>query len=434
MAENDVNLDDLMAQNVGATGRRIAWAIMALLAGIVVWTWYAHLDEVASAEGEVIPRSQVKVIQHLEGGIVQRIYVEAGDRVREGDPLILLDLASSGLNREELQARVDGLVIQRARLQGEVSGDKINFPEEARSRHPELARAEQATLEARRGELESTIKVQERQLQQRQLEIKELESKQTSLENDVGLAQEKLAIFEDLLQDALVSRVEYVEQQQIVEQLHGEIETISHSIPRAQAAAAEARERARELRLGFRREAQNEFGQVELSIARSRELLAEASEQKQRAEIKSPITGVIKNVAVNTIGGIVQPGQPIMEVVPTDENLVIEAKLNPVDRGYVQEGQYAMVKISSYDFVRYGGLDGKVTYVAADADTNEQTQEPYYRVVVETEKAYLGSREGDLPITPGMQAIVDIQTGSKSVLEYLVRPVLKIRYEAFRER
>ena len=434
MSENAANLDELMAQNVGGTGRRLAWAIMILLGGIVVWTWYAHLDEVASAEGEVVPQSQVKVIQHLEGGIVQQIFVEAGDTVKEGDSLILLNLASSGLNRQELQARLDGLAIQQARLGAEANGTDPDFPEEASSRQPELVVAERATLNARRGELKSTIAVQARQVQQKQLEIKELQSKQTSLENDIELAREKLAIFEDLLQDALISRVEYVEQQRTVEQLQGEIEGISHSIPRARAALEESEERSNELMLGFRREAQNELGQVGLNIARARELLSEASEQQQRAEIKSPIAGIIKNVAVNTIGGIVQPGQPIMEVVPTDENLIIEAKLNPVDRGYVQEGQNAMVKISSYDFVRYGGLQGKVTYVAPDADTNEQTQEPYYRVVIKTTKAYLGTSEGELPITPGMQAVVDIRTGSKSVLEYIVRPVLKIRYEAFRER
>ena len=434
MSESAANLDELMAQNVGGTGRRLAWAIMILLGGILVWTWYAHLDEVASAEGEVVPQSQVKVIQHLEGGIVQRIFVGAGDTVKEGDSLILLNLASSGLNRQELQARLDGLTIQQARLGAEASGADPVFPEEASSRQPELVLAEKAILDARRGELKNTIAVQDRQVRQKELEIKELQSKKTSLENDIELAREKLAIFEDLLQDALISRVEFVEQQRTVEQLQGEIDGIGHSIPRARAALEESQERGNELLLGFRREAQNELGQVGLNIARARELLSEASEQQQRAEIKSPIAGIVKNVAVNTIGGIVQPGQPIMEVVPTDENLIIEAKLNPVDRGYVQEGQNAMVKISSYDFVRYGGLKGKVTFVAPDADTNEQTQEPYYRVVIETTKAYLGSKEGDLPITPGMLAVVDIRTGSKSVLEYLVRPVLKIRYEAFRER
>lgn len=433
MSESAANLDELMAQNVGGTGRRLAWAVMILLGGIVMWTWYTELDEVASAEGEVVPQSQVKVIQHLEGGIVQQIFVEAGDTVQEGDPLILLNLASSGLNRQELEARLDGLTIQQARLAAEAKGTDPNFPEEAGSRQPELVIAEQATLDARRGELKSTIAVQSRQVQQKQLEIKELQSKQTSLENDIALAREKLAIFEDLQQDALISRVEFVEQQRTVEQLQGEIEGISHSIPRARAALEESKERSNELLLGFRREAQNELGQIGLNIARARELLSEASEQQQRAEIKSPISGIVKNVAVST-SGIVQPGQPIMEVVPTDENLIIEAKLNPVDRGYVQEGQNAMVKISSYDFVRYGGLRGKVTFVAPDADTNEQTQEPYYRVVVKTTKAYLGSQEGDLPITPGMLAVVDIRTGSKSVIEYLVRPVLKIRYEAFRER
>jgi adhesin transport system membrane fusion protein len=434
MVDDTANLDTLMAENTGSAGRRIAWAIMILLSGAVGWTYFAHLDEVASAQGEVIPQSQIKVIQHLEGGIVQEIYVKAGDSVKEGDSLILLNLASSGLNREELQARLDGLLIQRARLAAEARATEPEFPAEAAGRQPELVNAERATLEARRGELQSTISVQNRQIQQRQLEIQEAESRQKSLQNDIKLAREKLTIYENLVKDALISRVEYVEQQRTVEQLQGEVEAITHSIPRAQAAMEEARERARELQLGFRREAQNELGQVELNIARTRELLAEASEQRQRALIKSPIDGIIKNVGVNTIGGVVQPGQPIMEVVPTDEKLVVEAKLNPVDRGYVREGQPAMVKVSSYDFVRYGGLRGQVTFVAADSDTDEKTNEPFYRVVVQTDRAYLGTKEGDLPITPGMQATVDIQTGSKSVLEYLIKPVLKIRYEAFRER
>ena len=163
------------------------------------------------------------------------------------------------------------------------------------------------------------------------------------------------------------------------------------------------------------------------------ELLIEATEQSGRALIRSPIEGIVKNLAFNTIGGVVRPGDPIMEIVPTGGNLVIEAKLDPTDIGYVEEGQNAVVKISTYDFIRYGSLDGKVIMVAPDSSTAEDGS-PYYRIVVQTEKSYLGSENGKELISPGMQATVDIHTGKKSFVDYLIKPVLKLKSEAFRER
>ena len=188
-----------------------------------------------------------------------------------------------------------------------------------------------------------------------------------------------------------------------------------------------------EERLRFQREAEDELGKAEQAIARIGTLFNEATKKDVRSEIKSPIDGVVKNIRFNTLGGVVAPGEPIMEIVPTGGNLVIEAKLSPLDRGYVKVGQPAVVKISSYDFVRYGSLDGYVILVAAGTRQNEQLG-PYYRVVVQTEKSYFGEKVGSLPIMPGMEATVDIHTGQKSVMDYLVKPVLKLREEAFRER
>ena len=170
-----------------------------------------------------------------------------------------------------------------------------------------------------------------------------------------------------------------------------------------------------------------------MQIARVNELLNRASDQERRAVIRSPIDGVVKNMRYHTIGGVVKPGEPIMEIVPISDRLVIEAQLNPVDRGYVQEGQRAVVKISTYDFVRYGSLDGVVARIGASTNTDPAGQ-PYYQVVVRTNKTYLGDQQGLLPITPGMQATVDIHTGTRSVLNYFIKPVLKLRNEAFRER
>ena len=193
------------------------------------------------------------------------------------------------------------------------------------------------------------------------------------------------------------------------------------------------KQRVEEERSRFRREAEDELGKSEQAIARITTLLDEATEQNVRSEIKSPIDGVVKNMRYNTIGGVVLPGEPVMEIVPTGGNLVVEAKLKPTDRGYVETGQPAVVKISTYDFVRYGSLDGTVSLVAADTSTDPDLG-PFYRVVIETDKSYLGDVEGELPILPGMGATVDIHTGRKSVMDYLIKPVLKLRSEAFRER
>ena len=226
--------------------------------------------------------------------------------------------------------------------------------------------------------------------------------------------------------------MEHLALEREVEALQGEIETIDSAIPRARSALAEAQERERELGLTFRREAAEELGKAEVTIERTRELVSKASEQVARTEIQSPIDGVVKNMRYHTIGGG-QGGEPIMEIVPSHEDLVVEARLNPVDRGYVEAGQPAVVKISTYDFVRYGELDGVVELIAPDA-TLDDSGEPYFRVVVATDRSYLGAEPGDLLITPGMQATVDIRTGKRTVIEYLIKPILKLRHEAFRER
>jgi len=237
----------------------------------------------------------------------------------------------------------------------------------------------------------------------------------------------------DLLQDKLTSKMDHLKLESEVEKLSGERLTFMTSVPKAKAAVRETQSTIDEEYTAFQREAIEELGDVEQSIAQTMELLSKATDQGIRALIRSPIDGVVKNMTYNTIGNVVSGGEPIMEIVPIGENLVIEARLNPIDRGYVEESQDAVVKINTYDFVRYGGLDGKVIHVAPDSTTSPEG-ETYFRVIVQTEKTYLGETEGLFAITPGMEATVDIHTGEKSVMEYLVKPVLKMKHEAFRER
>jgi len=406
---------------------------MILLASLTAWSYFATLDEVAVANGEVVPQGKVKTVQHLEGGIVQEIFVADGDTVKEGDPLVQLDLASGGTNLDELQVRLDSELLVRARLVAEAEGGEIAFPQDVAGRRPTLVAAQRQAFEARRRELASTLDVMREQVKQKQLETEELSAKRTAVSRNFNLAKERLKMSKSLLAEGLTAKMEHLELEAEVENLDGEMRSLEPSIPKAKAAVQEARQRLRESEIRFRREAQDELGKVEQNVARIQELLLEAQEQGSRAEIKSPIDGVVKNMLYNTIGGVVRPGEPILEIVPTADNLVVDAKLNPTERGFIRAGQKAVVKISTYDFARYGGLDGEVVRVSPDTSTDENGA-PFFKVVVRTDRNYLGRDENDLPITPGMQATVDIHTGQKSVLDYLVRPVLKLRHEAFRER
>ncbi len=366
--------------------------------------------------------------------MIQRLYVKEGDVVKKDDPLVQLELAVTSINKDELQVRLDALALQRARLQSEAFGKPLQFPEAEAKRRPDLVRTERETFEARTREFNSVVSGLNEQVRQRELAVAEYQATRKAKQADLALSRERLDISERLLKDSLTPRVEHLRQQSEVEKLDGELMTLEQSIPRAVAALGESREKAREERAKFARRAQEELQQVEINYARTVELLSEATDQRKRTLITSPIDGVVKNMRTTTIGGVVRGGDAIMEIVPSDDKLVIEAKLNPTDRGYVEIGQPAKVKISTYDFVRYGMLDGKVILISADSMVDTAKGEPYFRVIVETDKSYLGDDPKTLLITPGMQATVDIQTGERSVAFYLMKPVLKLKNEAFRER
>ncbi len=427
------HLDQLLNDHPMPTWRLFAWPVMIMMLLLVTWAYFAELDEVAVSMGEVVPQGKVRVIQHLEGGIVEQLFVTEGDTVREGDTLIQLDQPSTGTNKEELSVRLDSQFLVRGRLLAEAEGKKLIFSPDLVAKRPVLASSQRQAFDARARELVSTLNVMKEQVKQRQLEIAELAARQKAVIRNYKLATERLKMSASLLTEGLTAKIEHLELEAEVESLDGEVQSLKPSVPKAQAAVEEAKQRLKEGQIRFRREAREELGETEQEIARIRELLKRATEQGSRAEIKSPVAGVVKNMLFNTIGGVIKPGEPIMEIVPTGENLVVQSRLNPTDRGYVSEGQQATVKISTYDFARYGGLKGTVIQVAPDTSMDENGQ-PYFRVVVQTNKNYLGREEGSLPIVPGMQATVDIHTGKKSVIDYLIRPVLKLKHEAFRER
>lgn len=427
------SLDDLVSAHAFPRSHAFAKIVMLLIASFFVWSYFAPIDEVAVAEGEVVPQGQVKVIQHLEGGIVEEIHVTEGQTVAKGDPLVRLELGLNAANKAELQVQIDGLLIKRARLRAEAEEKPLEIAAELGERMPDVVRNERDTYESRKRQLESGLELLRKQTRQRELEIRELETKLHGREANLKLALQRFAMSTELLKNDLVPKIEHLTLENEVETLRSAVAEFRSTLPKVREALAEAEERERSERLNFNRTVLEELGQVEVAIARNRELLARATDQATRTAIKSPIVGVVKNLRYHTIGGVVRPGEAIMEIVPLQEKLVVEARLNPVDVGYVRRGQPAVVKLLTYDFVRYGGLDGRVTQVAPDSSLDRDGR-PFFRVIVETEKSYVGDKPGSLPITPGMSSAIDIHTGEKSLLSYLISPVLKLKHEAFRER
>jgi adhesin transport system membrane fusion protein len=426
-------LDELSSRHRPRTTMWLARIVAVLILLLAAWALFADLDEVAVASGQVVPQGDVKTVQHLEGGIVEELFVQEGERVSEGQDLLRLALGVTARNPEELRVRMDGLLLKKARLEAESAGRRPEFPADAAARRPDVVGAERRAYQARRSEFESAIAVLTQQERQSSQEAQEFAAARDARRRERVFAEEALATLEELARDELASRLEVNQKQSELARLVGEIESLNAAIGRANASRREASERKQEADLSYRREAQAELAGVEIEIATVAERLNAADDQQNRTLIRSPIAGVVGEMQFRTLGGVVGPGQPIMEIVPTGGRLVVEARLKPSDRGFVSEGQGATVKVSAYDFIRFGSLEGTVTRIAPDASVAEDGS-PFFKVIVETDRSWLGESEGDLPISAGMEATVDIHTGSRSVADFMLRPVLRLRQEAFRER
>ena len=425
-------LDTLLAEQGPPVWRRVDMRLGLLLALALSWSFFGQVDQVVTAQGKVIPHDKVKVIQHLEGGIVKRVIVRENSVVKKGDPLIELDLATGGINKPEMSTRMAALQFVKARLEAESRGRQPVFPDHLIKEHPAVAEAERSTFAVRHSEFAGAMDALSGQITQSRHRIAESQAKLTSLEASLRLAQQELAVSEDLVRDKLISQLEHFQRKSAVERLLGDVAMTRQAIPGAHGALDESLARKREEEGKFRRRAADELGEVERKIGSLQEELGRATDQENRSVIRSPIDGVVKNVRYQSTGNVVKPGEPVMEVVPSREELVVEVNLSPTDRGYLGPGLYALVKISAFDFFRYGGLDGKVTAITADTDTGKN-EEHFYRVTISTDKSWLGDAPGQLPITTGMLAEVDIHVGSRSIFWLLIKPVLKLKHEAFRE-
>lgn len=400
----------------------------------LVWASFATLDEVTRGDGRIIPSSEVQVLQSLEGGIIDEFFVHEGDTVKAGQSLVQLRDIEASSNLGTNQARYLGLLAAVTRLQAEAEGrETVAFPEDVMKGAATSVTEELNAFRANREKIEGQLRILEQQRDQRTQEVSEMTTRIRDLGNVIALAREQRGMVAPLVERGSAPRMELLELDRTIQEKQTELNSVKTSLPRARSAVEEAKARIKDIETTARAQAQSELSSKMIEMNAIRESLSGLRDRKTRNDIKSPVDGTIKDIKVTTVGGVVRSGDPIIEIVPTDDQLLVEARIRPADIAFLYPGQKAVVKITAYDFSIYGGLKGEVVEISPDAITNEKG-ESFYRVRVRTDENSLRRKNEVLPIIPGMVASVDILTGHKTVMEYLLKPFIKTIDTAMHER
>lgn len=422
-------------------------SVVVIIGIALYWANWAVLDEVTRGEGRVIPSSQVQVIQNLEGGIIEEILVQEGEVIEKGQ--VVIRLSDTQFISEAKQNRLEALYLQAkiARLDAEANQRPYQPPPVVVQEQPEFANSEAATYEIRKSELESALEVLKAQRLQREQELREREVNLTNLQQGLKLsrsefenAQKEMAIAEKVRKIKVMPEIELVRLKRDLARLERELHSLKteyqsnqNAIPRIQAAIQEIDRKVEGEHRSFSAQASQELSEAKAMLTRTLEQQNTLNDRLNRTDIRSPVYGEVKRIKVSTVGGVIQPGMEIMEVVPLNDKLLIEARIRPADIGFLRPDQQAMVKFTAYDSTIYGGIPAQLEQISADTIVDEKG-ERYYRVRLRTEKSALGTAEKPLPIITGMTATVELLTGQKTVLDYLLKPILKAQQNALRER
>ena len=398
-----------------------------------IWASFVKLDEVTRGDGTVIPKSDIQKISSLEGGIVDEFFIKKGDEVKKGQILVRLSDIAAGSDLGSNEARYFGLLAAVSRLQAEVEGRIPKFPDEVMQGAPQAVTEEMNAYRANKDQMASQTSIMEQQKSQRSQELSELQIRSSDIRGQLGLIREEKQMVEPLVAKGSAPRMELLQLDRQIKEKQTELNGVLSAIPRARSAIGEANARIREVKSASKAQAQTELSAKNIEMQAIKQGLAGLQDRKTRADIKSPVDGYIKELKVYTTGGVVQPGQEFIEIVPKDDQLLVEAKINPKDIAFLYPEQAAIVKITAYDFAIYGGLKSKVVAISPDAVTNEEG-DSFYMVTLLTEESALKRKGEVLPIIPGMIASVDILTGEKTVMEYLLKPFIKTLNNSMNER
>ncbi|MBV4461005.1 MULTISPECIES: HlyD family type I secretion periplasmic adaptor subunit [Pseudomonas] len=414
--------------------RLTIWAIIGFFLFLLLWANFAVIDEVTKGDGKAIPSSKIQKIQNLEGGIVSELFVKEGQIVEAGAPLIRLDDTRFASNVGETEADRLSMLLRVERLSAEVEDRPLNFPEDVLKAVPGQAKSEESLYLSRRQQLHDEIGGLQEQLIQRQQELREFTSKQAQYRQQLGLQRQEINMSEPLVAQGAVSPVEVLRLKRAEVETRGQLDATTLAIPRAESAIKEVQRKIDETRGKFRSEALTQLNEARTDLNKAQATGKALEDRVSRTLVTSPVRGIVNKMLVNTIGGVIQPGSDLVEIVPLDDTLLVEAKIRPQDIAFLHPGQDATVKFTAYDYTIYGGLKAKLEQIGADTITDEDKKTTYYVIKLRTERSHLGTDEKPLLIIPGMVASVDIITGKKTVLSYLLKPIIRARAEALHER
>lgn len=422
---------------------RIAFFTIVLLMSVfIIWAFFAQVDEITKGQGKIIPSGKIQKIQSLDGGIIKEILVKEGQVIKKGSPLLQVDTTRFQATLEESLQTYLSLMAVQTRLQAEVDLDlshkvpKIKFAKKIVEDGSRYDLVEQNLFFSRVTELKSSLRILQNQLDQKIQEQREIESNIQNLSRNLAFIEEQRKTIKKLVRRKIKSKYELLNIEKEYNKTKGDLDTAKLSISRSKLAIKEAQNRLDEKIDQFKSESASELNKVTSDLNKFEAKLVSDVDKVAKTIIKSPVDGIIKQINLNTIGGVIQSGVDIVEIVPITDNLLVEVKIDPKDIAFINPSQKSVIKLTAYDFSIYGGLKGKIRQISADSivDKNSKDGKSYYRVILETDKNYLERNGQKLPIIPGMIADVDIITGKKTVADFILKPVLKVKQNAFTER
>ncbi len=422
--------EEVILEQTPVKARSIMYMIALVLIVLITWAWFAKVDELTRGQGRVIPSKQVQVVQSLDGGIVTELLVAEGQTVKQGDPLVRIDETRAKSSVRENKTQYLAYLAKQSRLKALANGRGYNPPSEVKNDAPQMYAQEYALFNASREELQSSVSISENQVTQREKELLEVKYRKESSQKLFESASKELEANKPLLASGAVSEIDILKLEREVNRAKGEIDQASAQMARIRSSIGEAKRKVIETRQAFRSKERTELNEVSAKLNSLTETSVALNDKVKQATLVSPVNGTVSKLHFNTVGGVIQPGKEVLEIVPTDDALVIETKIQVKDIAFLRPDQPAIVKLTAYDYTIYGSLDAVVEAIAANSTVDEEGN-AFYLVRVRTLKSSLGK---GLSIIPGMSAQVDIMTGKKTIMSYLLKPVLKAKAYAFTER
>ena len=407
------------------------WIVAIFL--FVIWANFAYIDEIARGDGDIIPSGENQMIQNLEGGIIEEILVKEGDSVKKGQLLVKIDNQKSISSFSSNEIKANSLEAKIVRLKAEATGKDFNPSKELLKKSSSFIQNEKSLYLTNKRQQNSKLNALREKLKQKKFELEEAKRSLKDIKESLGLIIRELKMTKPMVEKGVKPKIEFYQLKREANNIREKYNAVNLSIPRLESSIVEAKNTIEETKLKFRSEAKLKLNEAVSEFKGFSVNSTALQDQVKRTLVRAPMNGIVQKLFVHTLGGVVQPGADILEIVPSDTNLLVEVKIKPSDIAFIYFGQKAIVKFTAYDFAIYGGLTGKVVHISADTIT-DQKENVFYTVRIKTDKNFLGSKEKPLKIIPGMTVGVDIITGSKTVLDYILKPILKTKQYTFTER